>query len=81
MPPGVGLAAVRVATVVPVVLIVLFTGLLWLLGLMCGPQRRLYVTHISQQAIGAIGVLLHGPVTAPALRPRHPRGPTRDSSA
>jgi len=81
MPPGVGLAVVRVAAVVPVVLLILFTGLLWLLGLICGHQRRLYVTEISQQAIGAIGVLLHGPATAPALRPRNSRGPTRDSSA
>jgi putative Mn2+ efflux pump MntP len=80
MPPGVGLAVVRVAAVVPVVLLILFTGLLWLLGLICGHQRR-HVTEISQQAIGAIGVLLHGPATASALRPRNSRGPTRDSSA
>jgi hypothetical protein len=39
MPPGEGPATVRVAAVVPVVLLVLFTGLLWLLGLMCGREQ------------------------------------------
>lgn len=67
MPPGVGPAMVRVAAVVPVVLLVLFTGLLWLLGLMCGRERRRYVTDLSRQAMGAIGVLLHGPPALPAL--------------
>jgi hypothetical protein len=66
MPPGVGPAMVRVAAVVPVMMLVLFTGLLWLLGLMCGRERRQYVTNLSQQAMGAIGALLHGP---PALSP------------
>jgi len=50
---------VRVAAVIPVVLIVLFVGLLWLLGLICGRERRRYVTNLSRQAMGAIGVLLH----------------------
>jgi hypothetical protein len=63
MPPGLGPALVRVAAVVPVVLLVLFTGLLWLLGLMCGSERRRYVTDLSRQAMGAIGALLHGPPT------------------
>jgi len=54
---------VRVAAVVPVVLLVLFTGLLWLLGLMCGRERRRYVTDLSRQAMEAIGELLHGPPT------------------
>jgi fumarate reductase subunit D len=66
MPPGAGSVMTRAAAVVPVVLIVLFTGLLWLLGLMCGRDRRRYVTDLSQQAMGAIGVLLHG---SPALPP------------
>ena len=61
MPPGAGPAVLRVAAVVPVVLLVLFTGLLWLLGLMCGRERRRYVTGLSQQAMRAIGPLLHGP--------------------
>ena len=50
----------RVAAVVPVVLLVLFTGIIWVLGLMCGKDRRRYVTTLSQQAMTAIGVLLHG---------------------
>ncbi|MGH3189402.1 MAG: hypothetical protein ACRDOL_19455 [Streptosporangiaceae bacterium] len=44
----------------PAVLIILFIGLLWLLGLACGQARRRYVTNLSQQAMAAVGVLLHG---------------------
>jgi len=72
MVPGpVGPAAVRVAAVVPVILLVLFIGLLWLLGLMCGRDRRRYVTNLSQQAMAAIGVLLHGPADISRLPPRN----------
>jgi hypothetical protein len=60
MPPGIGPAVVRAVVVVPVVLLVLFTGVLWLLGLMCGRERRRYVITLSQQAMNAAGVLLHG---------------------
>jgi fumarate reductase subunit D len=56
----------RVAVIIPVVLLVLFTGLLWLLGLMCGRERRRYVTDFSRQAMTAIGVLLHGSPAPPA---------------
>ena len=59
----------RVAAVIPVILLVLFMGLLWLLGLMCGRERRRYVTNLSQQAMEAIGALLHGPPPAPPLPP------------
>ena len=65
MPPGAGSAMARVAAVIPVVLLVLFTGLLWLLGLMCGSERRCYVANLSLQAMGAIGALLHGPPAPP----------------
>jgi putative Mn2+ efflux pump MntP len=75
MPPGAGSAMIRVAAVIPVVLIVLFTGLLWLLGLMCGRDRRRYVTDLSQQAMGAISVLLHGSAAVPPLP--EPRNRTR----
>ncbi len=51
---------VKIAAIVPVVLLVLFTGILWVLGLMCGKERRRCVTTLSQQAMTAIGVLLHG---------------------
>lgn len=73
MPGPVGPAAVRVAAVVPVVLLVLFTGLLWLLGLMCGRDRRRYVTDLSQQAMVAVGVLLHGPAGPTAAGPDRAR--------
>lgn len=65
MPPGAGSAIARAAAVVPVVLLVLFIGLLWLLGLMCGHERRCYVTNLSLQATGMIGALLHGPPAPP----------------
>jgi hypothetical protein len=65
MMPASAAAAVRVAAVVPVVLLVVFVGLLWLLGLACGRDRRRYVTTLSGQAMGAAGVLLHGPGTGP----------------
>ena len=74
MPPGAGPAMVRVAAVVPVVLLVLFTGLLWLLGLVCGRERRRYVTNLSQQAMGVVGVLLHGP-SAPSAAASPRPGP------
>jgi hypothetical protein len=51
----------RIAAVIPVVLLVLFTGLLWLLGYFGGRERRRYVTTLSQQAMGTLGALLHGP--------------------
>ena len=58
MTPGVGAAIVRVAAVIPVVLLVLFTRLLWLLGLICGRERRSYVTRLTQLAMSAVGGLL-----------------------
>ena len=67
MPPSMAPAMVRAAAVVPVVLLVVFTGLLWLLGLICGRERRRYVTDLSRQAMEAIGVLLHGPPAPPPL--------------
>jgi hypothetical protein len=71
MPPGTGYAIARAAAVVPVVLLVLFIGLLWLLGLMCGRGRRCYVTNLSLQAMGTIGALLRGPPAPPP--PAHAR--------
>lgn len=73
MLPGGGSAMMRVAAVVPVVLLVLFTGLLWMLGLMCGRERRRYVTDLSQQAMGAICTLLHGPTISMQPATRAPR--------
>jgi len=48
MLPGTGSATVRVAAVVPAVLLVLFIGLLWLLGLVCSADRRRYITNLSR---------------------------------
>ena len=55
-----GPAAARVAAVVPVTLLMLFIGLLWLLGLLCGKDGREYVTKISSQAMRAATVMLQG---------------------
>jgi hypothetical protein len=67
MPGPMGPAAARVATVIPAVLLILFIGLLWLLGLVCDRDRRRYVTNLSQQAMAAVGVLLHGPADVSRL--------------
>ncbi len=72
-----GPLVVRIAAVVPVVLLVLFTGLLWLLGLMCGRERRRYVTDLNRQAMEAISVLLHGPPAPPSPRTTHTRAVRR----
>jgi len=56
----------RVAVVIPVILLVLFTGLLWLLGFFAGRERRRYVTTLSQQAMGTAGALLHGQSVLPS---------------
>jgi hypothetical protein len=61
MAPGAGSALMRITAVIPVVLLVLFTGLLWLLGYFGGRERRRHVTTLSQQAMGTAGALLHGP--------------------
>jgi hypothetical protein len=53
--------AIRVvALAVPVTLLALFTGLLWLLGLASGKGGRQYVTKISDQAMRAASVMLQG---------------------
>ena len=68
---GAGPAMVRVAAVVPVVLLVLFTGLLWLLGLICGGERRRYVTNLTQLAMGAVDAWLHETSTPPVPAGSH----------
>jgi hypothetical protein len=85
---GAGTTMMRAAAVIPVVLLVLFTGLLWLLGLMCGRERRRYVTNLSQQALNVIGELLHGPPPArqhsaavPATRTAVSRAPAKSGHA
>jgi hypothetical protein len=44
---------------------VLFLGLMWLIGLACGEKRRAYVIVISAQAMGKVHDLLG---TAPEAR-------------
>ncbi len=61
MAPGVGSAMLRIAAVIPVILLVLFMGLLWLLGFFAGRDRRRYVTTLSRHVMAAVGTLLHGP--------------------
>jgi len=79
MPPGAGAVIVRAVAVVPVVLLILFTGLLCLLGLVCDEQRRAYVTAISSRAMSTIEVMLHGPAAVPAKRQQKPVSPMSSS--
>ena len=75
MPPGAGAVIVRAAAVVPVLLLIVFTGMLWLLGLACGEKRRAYVTAVSDRAMGTIEVMLHGRAAIPAKRQQKPGQP------
>jgi hypothetical protein len=50
----------RAAVAIPASLLVLFVGLLWLLGLACGDKRRTYVTTISDQAMRAACAMFRG---------------------
>ena len=69
MLPGSGTALVRAATVVPVILLVLFAGVFGLLGLLCGRERRKYVTNLSLRAMSTASLLIHGPaVMSPQRR-------------
>jgi len=66
MVPGLGGSIVRAAAVVPIVILVMFVGLLWLMGLFCSKERRGYVVRISSQAMRTLSPLLHGnPVSEP----------------
>ncbi len=56
--PAPGSAAARIAAVVPVTLMVLFVGLLWLIGVACDERRRDYVTEISKLVMGKAHALL-----------------------
>ncbi len=64
MLPGSGIAVVRAAIVVPVILLVLFAGVFGLLGLLCGRERRKYVMNLSLRAMSTAGLLIHGPAVA-----------------
>ncbi len=59
MPPAAGQGLLRFAAMIPVLLLILFVGILWLLGLACGPARRRYVTTLSAQAMTVVGRLIH----------------------
>jgi len=48
----------RAATVVPMTLLALFAGILWLIGLCCGKERRTYVVKLNSQVMGAISSIL-----------------------
>jgi len=56
--PHPGLDVIRsAAATLPVVLIIIFLGLLWVLGLACDDKRRKYVTELSKQASNTIAIL------------------------
>jgi len=56
---NIGPSVARTAAAVPASLLVLFVGLLWLVGLACGKERREYVTTISGQAMRAASTLFY----------------------
>jgi hypothetical protein len=66
--PGGGRAVARLAAAVPVVLIVLFVGLLWVIGLFCSEKRRKYVTRISAQGLQTVQGFFGDGTEPPALR-------------
>jgi hypothetical protein len=75
---AVGPAAGRVAAVVPVTLLTVFAGLLWLLGLVAGEKGREYVTEISNQAMRAASAMMGAalaelPESLPAQSPSEDR--------
>jgi hypothetical protein len=43
MVPGLGASMMRAAAIVPVAVLVLLVGLLWLMGLSCGREQRAYI--------------------------------------
>jgi hypothetical protein len=55
---AVGPAAGRIAAMIPVTLLTVFAGILWLLGLMVSDKRREYVTEISNQAMRAASAMM-----------------------
>jgi len=67
---AIGTSATRTAAVIPAVIIVVFAGVLWLLGLLCGSDRRNYVIVLSQQAMDTVGMLLRGTPNSRARKPR-----------
>lgn len=71
----VGATAGRAAAVVPVTLLMLFIGLLWLLGLACGQDRRDYVEKISGQAMLAVSAIWQGTASTELTAPGSSRQP------
>lgn len=64
----------RIAAALPVTLLSLFIGLLWLIGLACGKDRREYVTKISDQAMCAISSIWQSTGPSELPRTRHSLG-------
>jgi hypothetical protein len=77
---AIGPAAARVAVVVPVVVLMLFIGPLWLLGLVCGKGGREYVTKISDQAMRAACTMLQGANSQDPSAPGQLPAPTSSRS-
>jgi hypothetical protein len=65
----VGTSISRAAAIIPATLLIVFIGLLWLLGLLCDKDRRNYVVTLSQQAMDAVGILVRGSPSARSPTP------------
>lgn len=59
--PGIRFAVLAVLAI-PASVLALAVSLLWLLGLLCGKDRREYIARITQQAMSAIVGIFHGHV-------------------
>jgi hypothetical protein len=61
--PGIRFALLAVLAV-PASVLALAVGSLWLLGLLCGKDRREYIIGITQQAMSAVVGIFHGAAAA-----------------
>jgi len=66
-------ALIQAPKIIPAALMIVFIGLLWWLGLMCGKDRRDYIIELSRQAMEAVRELLRGPDAGSSRRSQTPR--------
>lgn len=78
MPPASGAALVRAVLVVPVILLMVFAGLLGLAGLLCDRERRKYVMSLTRLMLDTAGALMHG--TSPRCTARCSQSATASAS-
>ncbi len=75
MLPASGAALPRAALVVPVILLVIFAGLLGPVGLLLSRERREYVEGLIRLMLAAARDLIHGPSVVRPARDDTPKVP------